>query len=67
MTIDPEEAKSLPTHVVACGQRYESLNNSIREIKRAIWWGIGVATVGFMGMIGFLAQLVVTMSGVGAL
>ena len=62
MTIDPKESESLPVHVVACGERYLALFGSIKEIKRAIWWGIGVATAGFMGTIGFLAQLVVRLS-----
>ena len=62
MTIDPTESEHLGTHVVACGERYQALNSSIREIKRSIWWGIGIATAGFMGTIGFLAQLVVRLS-----
>ena len=59
MMIDPKESEHLATHVVACGERYEALNSSIRDIKRVIWWGIGIAAAGFMGTIGFLAQLVV--------
>lgn len=62
MTINSAETQNLAVHVIACGERYEMLNSSIREIKRAIWWGIGIATAGFMGTVGFLAQLVVRLS-----
>jgi len=62
MTINSAETHNLAAHVIACGERNEMLNSSIRDIKRAIWWGTGIATIGFMGTIGFLAQLVVRLT-----
>ena len=43
MTIHPKEAEQQPTRVGACSERYQALNGSIRDFKRAIWRGIGIA------------------------
>lgn len=35
--IDDAEKEHLPTHVVACGQRYKALDGKVEETRRRTW------------------------------
>ena len=53
--IDEAEKDHLPTHVVACGQRYKALDGKVEETRRRTW-RIELYAVGLLGTV--ILQLV---------
>ena len=45
------EAKSLPTHVALCGERYRMLEMRILRLEKITLWATGVSLTGMAGVI----------------